>query len=129
LELGFGMAEKIKNYRDLQVWQKAMQFTKKVYITASNLPHDERYGLSSQMKRSAVSISANIAEGHSRNSTKDFIRFLNIAYGSLSETETHLILAKELNMASTTDLEELLIASEEIGRMLTGLKRSLEAKS
>lgn len=118
----------ILSYRDLQIWQKAIAFTKQIYVTCATLPKEEIYGLASQMKRSSVSIAANIAEGHARASTKDYLRFLNIAYSSLAEVETHLILSCELQLISEDRLEEMLALSAEIGRMLNGLRRSLEAK-
>jgi four helix bundle protein len=111
------------------VWQKAMAFTKAVYFATTGFPKDEQYGLSSQLKRSAVSVAANIAEGHARSTTGDYIRFLNIAYSSLAEAETHLLLAHEHDMLPKDALEPLLLLSSEIGRMLNGLRKSLKPES
>jgi four helix bundle protein len=118
----------IRSYRDLVAWQKAIALAKAVYIACESFPKNETYGLSSQVKRSVVSVAANLAEGHSRETTRDFLRFINIAYGSLSETETHLILANELGMISMQSLEDMLEQSAEIGRILNGLSRSLKEK-
>lgn len=115
----------IKSYRDLAIWQKAIQLAKEIYTTTSSLPLDEKYGLSLQVKRSVVSIAANIAEGHGRGGQKEFLRYLNIAYASLAETETHLILAYELSMIPSVALEILLERSAELGRMINGMKRSI----
>ncbi len=122
------MTSKIQSYRDLLVWQKAIGFVKDVYIVTTKFPRDELYGLTSQIKRSVVSVAANIAEGHGRSTTGDYIRFLNIAYGSLAETETHLVLANELGMLDKEKLNFLIEKSAEIGRMLNGLINALEKK-
>lgn len=118
----------IKSYRDLDVWKKSVLLVTAVYRTTANFPKEEVYGLTSQIKRSAVSVPSNIAEGRGKRSTRDFIRFLNIAYGSLCELETQLIIANNLTLLKTMDLEILLEASSEIARMLNGLINSLEDK-
>jgi four helix bundle protein len=115
----------IKSYRDLAIWQKAIHLAKEVYDATSTLPLDEKYGLSVQVKRSVISIAANITEGHGRGGQKEFLRYLNIAYASLAETETHLILAHELSMISSLTLEMLLERSAKLGRMINGMKRSI----
>ena len=116
------------SYRDLEVWKKAIILIKDCYLISDRFPKTETYGISSQLKRSAISIAANIAEGRSRNSTKDFIRFLDIAYASLAETETHLIIAEELGYSSNESIEKALLQCAELWRMLNGLMNSLRQK-
>jgi four helix bundle protein len=118
----------IKSYRDLDVWKKSVLLVTEVYKATANFPKEEIYGLTSQIKRSAVSVPSNIAEGRGKRSTRDFIRFLNISYGSLCELETQLIIANNLALLKETDLDILLNTSGEIARMLNGLITSLEDK-
>jgi four helix bundle protein len=118
----------IQSYRDLGVWQKAMALSVSCYRLTKLFPKDEMYGMTSQIRRAAVSVAANIAEGHGRESTKSFIHFLQISQGSLKELETHFILASEVELARKEAVEPLLAASDELGRMLRGLIRSLQAK-
>ena len=106
-------------YRRLQVWQKAKQLVKLVYAEAKKLPPDERYALSDQIRRAAVSIPSNIAEGNGRASNKDYAHFLSIARGSLYETITQLEIAQDLGYATLTPEIEALGA--EVGRMLTSM--------
>jgi four helix bundle protein len=115
----------IKSYRDLDVWQKAMGLVVECYQIAEQFPEIETYGLISQLQRAAVSIPANIAEGHGRSHTKEFLNHLSIAYGSLMEVETHLQIAARLNYLDNSSLQGLLNKSAEIGRMLNGLMQSL----
>ena len=121
------MAE-IESHQDLKVWQKAMDLVVQCYRLAAEFPKSEVYGLTSQLQRAAVSIPANIAEGRGRRSTKDFLRFLDIAYGSLMELETHLQIADRLQYSSPDRINPLLQLSAEIGRMLNGLQVSLERR-
>ena len=118
----------IKNYRDLIAWQKAMAFVTGVYRATAQFPRDKIYGLTSQLRRAAVSIPSNIAEGHGRQSTREFIHFLSIAYGSLNETQTQLLIAKELGYLKESDCNGLLEQSYELARLVNGLSRSLTAK-
>lgn len=113
-------------HKDLEVWKRSIIFVVKIYEVASKLPTDEKFGLKSQIKRAAVSVPSNIAEGAGRNSTKEFIRFLDIANASLSEVETQLIIIEELNFLSTKSLvdNELMI----IRKMIYKLKQSLKQK-
>lgn len=117
-----------KGYKDLKVWQKAMQLAKQVYLLTATFPANEQYGLSSQLKRAAVSVPSNIAEGASRKSTRDYIRFLNIAYGSLAETETQVILSQELGFTKIESVNGLLPMIDEVQKMLSGLRSSLKEK-
>jgi len=118
----------IQDYRDLKVWQAAMQLTTAVYALTPSFPKFEMFGLSSQMQRAAVSVPSNIAEGHARDSTKEFLRFISIAMGSLAEIETQIILAHQLNYIEESKLAELLEKTGTVGRMLRGLQHSLKAK-
>jgi len=105
-----------------------MQLATVVYTLTPSFPKFEAFGLSSQMQRAAVSIPSNIAEGHARDSTKEFLRFISIAIGSVAELETQLILAEQLNYIEESKLAELLEKTGEVGRMLRGLQHSLKAK-
>ena len=115
----------VKSYRDLLVWQKAILATKMVYWLVKRLPREELFALSNQMRRAAISIPSNIAEGHARNSTKEFLQFLSIAKGSKAELETQLILCVEINYLSPDDIAPIMALLEEIGRMISGLVISL----
>ena len=113
----------MKSYRDLIAWQKSMDLVEEVYLGSRHFPDDERFGLTSQIRRAAVSIPSNIAEGHSR-STADFLRFLSIARGSLSEVETQWQTTQRLGYVEKST--PLLQRTEELGRILNGLIRSLK---
>jgi four helix bundle protein len=118
----------IRDYRDLEVWQKAMGLTEACYRLSKNFPRDEVFGLTSQLRRAAVSVPANIAEGRGRRGTREFIRFIDVAYGSLMEVETHLQLADRLGYIGQPTTDDLLAASGEVGRMLNGLRTSLQTR-
>lgn len=118
----------VQSYRDLEVWKKAVALIKSCYALSEQLPKTETYGIASQLRRSVVSVAANIAEGRSRNSTREFLRFLDIAYGSLAETETHLIVTHELGYFTAESVEIVLAQCAEIGRMLNGLMNTLRQK-
>ena len=111
----------MKTYRDLLVWQKAIHFVTEVYSVAREFPQEELYGLTSQIKRSAVSIPSNIAEGYGRKSKKEYIRFLQIAMGSIFEIQTQLEISKNLDFLSDNNFDELYENSREIERMLSSL--------
>jgi len=112
-------------YRDLKVWQAAMRLAEEVYRLSARFPKHEIYGLASQLQRSAVSLPSNIAEGHGRNSRKEFNHFKGIALGSLAELETQLILAQHLNYLTEEEISPALQNADEIGKMLKGLQKSL----
>lgn len=118
----------VKSYKDLMVWQKAMDMTSLVYRVTAELPADERFGLISQARRAAVSVPANLAEGHRRSSTKDFLRFVSIAAGSLAEVETLIELSVRLYSIQSSSLEELVSSADEVGRMIRGLQQALESR-
>ena len=115
-------------YRDLLVWQSAMQIAEDIYRLTDNLPKHEMYSLTSQLRRAAIFVPSNIAEGHGRNSPKEFNHFLGIALGSLSELETQLLLAVRLNYFKEQELIALLKTTNEAAKMLQGLKKSLNPK-
>ena len=115
----------INSYRDLQVWQKAMALVVESYSVARLLPKSESYGLIGQIQRAAVSIPANIAEGHGREHLGDYVRHLSIANGSLMELETHFLIAIELAYVTREQTATAMSMASEVGRMLTGLTRKL----
>jgi len=115
----------IKSYRDLQVWQKAMALVVESYSVTRLLPKSESYGLIGQIQRAAVSIPANIAEGHGREHLGDYLRHLSVANGSLMELETHFLIAVELGYVTREQTAHVMSATSEVGRMLTGLTRRL----
>ena len=118
----------IRSYRELEVWQKAMDLVVPCYQVAEKFPKGEMYGLVVQLQRAVVSVPANIAEGQGRNHTREFINHLSIAYGPLMEVETHLQIAARLSYISQQDLDKVLLQTNEIGRMLNGLMQSLNRK-
>ena len=122
----------IHSYKDLTVWQKSMDLVTKVYLFVGDFPKEEIFGLSSQIKRAAVSIPTNIAEGRFRGSRKDFTQFLRIAYASGAELETELIIAENINLGRKEKLEEVKLLLSEVMRMLNvmiGKLRSEQAKT
>src|SRR5262245_4283141 len=119
---------KIQSFRDLLVWRKAMDLVVDCYKFVSGLPKNETYGLISQTQRAAVSIPANIAEGHGRDHLGEYLRHLSIANGSLMELEIHLLLIGRLGFHSANDAEPLLAQCSEIGKMLSGFSKSLRCK-
>ena len=120
---------KPKHYKDLLVWQKGMNLAKLVYKLTMRFPSEERYGLTSQMRRAAVSVPSNIAEGQARRSTNEFMQFLSVAEGSLAELDTQLSLSVELVFATHSDVEASLKEIDELQKMLVALKRKLSSYS
>jgi len=118
----------MKNYKELIVWRKAHEMTLDVYNATRGFPKEELYGLTSQMRRATASIGANIAEGSGRRSNKEICRFLQIARGSASEAEYHLLLARDLKLLSEEDFRRLAQQVDELQRMLTALMQSLHPK-
>lgn len=116
----------IQDYRELVVWQKAMEVAKQVYLLVKKLPKEEIYALSDQMRRAAVSIPSNIAEGNARNSSKEYAQFLSIARGSKAELETQLLLCKETGYLAQTEIQPLLVQLKEIGKMTSVMMRKLQ---
>ena len=113
----------VRRHHDLKVWQASIQLVKEIYVVTSAFPKEETYGLVSQMRRAAISIPSNIAEGAARGGTKEFIHFLGTARGSLSELETQLYISRELGFV--TNAQDVDVRIEEIFRMLAGLLASL----
>ena len=113
----------VKTHKDLDVWKKSMDFITRLYKVTTTFPRDEIYGLTNQMRRAAVSIPSNIAEGAARRSNKEYIQFLYIALGSAAELETQLLVAKNLNFLDDKTFDLLIKERDEIGRMLFGLIR------
>lgn len=118
----------VQSYRDLLVWQKAMDLCVEIHGATLLFPKQEMFGLTAQINRAVVSIPSNIAEGQGRRTTADFIHFLSIARGSLNEVETQLTLAMRYGYLTTTDHDLLLEQCFEVGRMLNGLIDSLERR-
>jgi four helix bundle protein len=120
-----GEERSMKTHKDLDVWQKSVALVEKIYVLTGAFPKEEIYGLTNQMRRAAVSIPSNIAEGSARQGNREFANFLHIALGSLSELETQLIIANNLGLYSNTDiLPEL----ETVRKLLIGLIRHVKAK-
>ncbi len=113
------------NFEKLDVWQRAIGFADLVYNHTRHFPADERFGLTNQMRRAAVSISSNIAEGTSRMSQTDFGRFIEIATGSVFEVVSQAFIGRRQGFLNEEDFRTLYLAADEIGRMLSGLRKSL----
>ena len=111
----------IKSYRDLRVWQKAVDLSVECYRVSKRFPKDETYGLISQVRRASVSVAANIAEGHGRKHLGDYLHSLSVARGSLMELETHLVIAERLKFIEHGETESLLAKTDDVSRMLSGL--------
>jgi four helix bundle protein len=118
----------LRTYKDLKVWRKSFKLCLNVYRVTASFPGDERFGLTAQIRRAAVSVPSNIAEGYARETTRDYIRHLWIARGSLAEVETQLMLSRELDAADRPNLESLLTDVAEVERMLSALIRSLKER-
>jgi four helix bundle protein len=116
----------IESYRDLLVWQAAIELAVACYERTKTFPTSETYGLTSQIRRAVTSIAANIAEGYGRDQTGSYVQFLRIAQGSLKELETHVIISNRLGCLTSPQEESLLQQSEQVGKMLRALIRSLQ---
>lgn len=119
----------IRSYRDLIVWREAMDLAVACHRLVDAFPRVEKYGLALQVRRAAVSVPANIAEGRSRFGTREFARFLSIARGSLAELETHLLLAQRLGYVEAARMAPMLTRIAEIGRMLNALRGTLASRA
>ncbi len=118
-----------KPHHKLKVWKRSLNFVTKIYKITALFPADEKFGLISQMRRAAVSIPSNIAEGAARNSKKEFINFLHIAQGSTAELETQILISRNLDFVTPNQADPLLQELEEISRMIIGLQNSLRTPS
>lgn len=119
----------MKNYKELDVWINSKKLVKDTYLMTKSFPKEELYGITSQIRRSAVSVPANIAEGHGRNHSKDSIQFFHISRGSLYELETLIILATDLEYINETNSRQLLSDIETCRKLLNGLIRYFESKT
>jgi len=119
----------LKNFKELKVWQKSYQLCLELYEITKDFPNEEKYGLSSQLRRAAISIPSNIAEGYGRKTIPDYVRCLYIAYGSTCELETQTLLSGDLNYLKEVDQSTLLEKIKEVERMLMALIKSLENKN
>lgn len=118
----------MRPHRNLEAWKKAMDFVVDVYRATESFPIEEKFGLTSQIRRAAVSIPASIAEGAARQSLKEFVRFLSIAQGSASELETELVIGQRLGYINDNDVKEMSNALDAIGRLITGLSNHLKRR-
>ncbi len=119
------MRNAIKGFRDLSVWQRAYELTLELYRMSKKFPKEERYGITSQVQRAAISVPANIAEGYERNHRKEYLQFLFIAKGSLGELDTYLLLARDLEYMTSDEYNQIDSKRLETVKMLQGLIRSL----
>jgi len=119
----------IESYRDLRVWQESMNLAEICYKVTKTFPKEEIYGMTSQIRRAATSVPANIAEGYGREYRQEYIQFLHIAQGSLKELETHLLLAQRVELLPTENADSTLKQCESVGKLLRPLIRSLQTKT
>lgn len=118
-----------KPHHNLEVWKKALELVNCIYQLTIRFPNEEKFGLISQMRRCAISIPSNIAEGAARSTKKEFINYLHISQGSIAELETQLLIAQNLNFVEVNETERLLKGLDEISRMIIGLQKSLRRKT
>ena len=119
----------IESYRDLRVWQSAMDLAEEAYRISLGMPDSEKFGMISQIRRSAASVPANIAEGYGRGSSKSYLQFLKVALGSLREFETHILLAQRVGLSNDREANSILASADAVARMLGALIKSIEARS
>ena len=118
----------IRDFKDLIVWQKSVDLAVDIYAMTRSFPEDEKFGLTSQLRRASVSISSNIAEGNGRPTSKDYLRFLGTSTGSLNEVRSLVVVSNKLDFFSEGDVAELESRSDEIGKMLASLRASLRGR-
>ena len=121
--------DRIRTFKDLVVWQKAFQLTVTLYRTTRSFPADERYGMTAELRKTSRSVVYNIAEGHKRASTAEYLRFLSIAAGSAAELETQLLLARELGYLPVDNADPVFALHGDVERMLDALTRKLKSKN
>jgi four helix bundle protein len=119
----------VNSYRDLRVWQDSMALAESCYRLTRSFPREETFGLSSQIRRAAASVPANVAEGHGRENTRTFVQYLRIAQGSLKELEPHLLLAERVGVADRALIDTPMRQCEAVGKMLRVLIRSLQQRA
>ena len=122
------MSGEVKSYRDLLVWQKGIALVKAIYLITQKFPVEERYGLTAQMRRAAVSVPSNVAEGQARHTTGEFIQFISHSEGSIAELDTQLVIAIELGYCSQAQAKVVFASIDELRKMLNGLRRRLQEK-
>jgi four helix bundle protein len=115
----------MRNYKDLKIWVRSVKLASLIYKLTSRFPSEEKFGIISQLRRASISISSNIAEGSARSSEKDFSRFINIAYGSLCEVETQLVIAHDLKFIPTPEHESILLELNELQKMIFTFSKTL----
>jgi four helix bundle protein len=123
------MGNGIRNFKDLEIWKRSIRLAKETYLLSEAFPRTELYGLTNQLRRAAISVPSNIAEGHRRKYTKEFSQFLHVALGSLAEIETLLVLAVELKFASQDKIFPLQKEIEELSKMTNSLLSKLRSKT
>lgn len=122
------MGDRIRGYRDLLVWKKAMLIAEQTYLLSRSFPREEQFGLASQARRAAASVAANIAEGYGRGTRPSYANFVRIAQGSLKELETHLMLAERVGVAKAGSIDPILAEADELGKMFRSLLNKLSPK-
>jgi four helix bundle protein len=122
------MSNRIRGYRDLLIWQKAMAIAEQTYLLSRSFPREEQFGLTSQARRAAASVAANIAEGYGRGTRPSYASFVRIVQGSLKELETHLMLAERVGVAKSGTTDSILSDADELGKMFRSLLGKLSPK-
>lgn len=122
------MVAKINSYHDLEVWKRSRLLVKSIYDLTKTFPKEEMFGLSSQMRRAAISIPSNIAEGYSRHGIKDYIHFISISFGSTAEIETQLLLSQDIGYVDLATVDTIMAELKALQRMLHRLRQSLQSK-
>ena len=125
----YQLEKKTSTYKDLIVWQKSIQLITDIYALTKTFPMDERFGIVSQINRAVISIPSNIAEGWGRELSKNYLQFLRISRGSLMETETLILIAKNLDYINEKDFYQINVKIEEVGKILQGLIKSIQHKT
>lgn len=115
-------------YQELQIWQKGMDLAEMIYLLTNSFPKEELFGMTSQLRRAACSVPANIAEGWGRNNNKEFNNFLRIANGSLKETETHLMLSARIGLCTQEQIQPMMDLSLTVGKQMLSFQRSISQK-
>lgn len=119
----------VKSYRDLKIWQEGINLTKEIYLVSANFPSHEVFGLTNQLRRAAVSVPSNIAEGQARQHTGEFVHFLHISLGSLAELDTQIVLAKNLGYITSDKSDQIYECIQNLRRMIFGLIKKLKQPS
>jgi four helix bundle protein len=119
----------VSSYRDLKVWQAGMQLAQSTYRLLERFPPRTGWGLQQQLERSAISIPSNVAEGHARDSTKEYLHYLSYSLGSVAELETQVMLASRMRFVAEQEADELLAQADEVGKMLRGVQKTLKARA